>query len=62
MGKGLGLYFNIGKKTIDLLNKDYNFILKFSFISYTSNGLAFTSTDIKKGEFFLRDLNTQRKN
>lgn len=62
MGKGPGLYSDIGKKTRDLLNKDYNFDQKFSFTSYTSTGLAFTSTGIKKGEFFLGDLNTQLKN
>uniref|UniRef100_A0A0C9S389 TSA: Wollemia nobilis Ref_Wollemi_Transcript_15486_1307 transcribed RNA sequence n=1 Tax=Wollemia nobilis TaxID=56998 RepID=A0A0C9S389_9CONI len=62
MGKGPGLHSDIGKKTRDLLYKDFLVDQKFSLTTYTSTGVAFTSTGTKKGELFLGDLNTQLKN
>ncbi|GAV87633.1 Porin_3 domain-containing protein, partial [Cephalotus follicularis] len=62
MGKGPGLFIDIGKKTRDLLYKDYQSDHKFAITTYTSNGVAITSTGIKKGELFLADVSTQVKN
>ncbi|XVE85926.1 hypothetical protein DITRI_Ditri17bG0131200 [Diplodiscus trichospermus] len=62
MGKGPGLYSDIGKKARDLLYKDYQGDHKFTFTTYTSNGVAITSTGIKKGELLLADVSTQLKN
>ncbi|GMI83423.1 ARABIDOPSIS THALIANA VOLTAGE DEPENDENT ANION CHANNEL 1, voltage dependent anion channel 1 [Hibiscus trionum] len=62
MGKGPGLYSDIGKKARDLLYKDYQADHKFTLTTYTSNGVAITSTGIKKGELLLADVNTQLKN
>nr|KJB30017.1 hypothetical protein B456_005G139100 [Gossypium raimondii] len=56
MGKGPGLYSDIGKKARDLLYKDYQADHKFTVTTYTSNGVAITSTGIKKGELLLADL------
>eukprot|EP00252_Welwitschia_mirabilis_P004081 TRINITY_DN1426_c0_g1_i1.p1 TRINITY_DN1426_c0_g1~~TRINITY_DN1426_c0_g1_i1.p1 ORF type:complete len:278 (+),score=54.96 TRINITY_DN1426_c0_g1_i1:194-1027(+) len=58
---GPGLFSEIGKKTRDLLYKDYLVDQKFSVTTYTSSGLAFTSTGVKKGDLFLGDLSTQLK-
>ncbi|KAH7515882.1 mitochondrial outer membrane protein porin of 36 kDa [Ziziphus jujuba] len=62
MGKGPGLYSDIGKKARDLLYKDYQSDHKFTVTTYTSSGIAITSTGIKKGELFLADVSTQLKN
>ncbi|KAG8493172.1 hypothetical protein CXB51_010538 [Gossypium anomalum] len=62
MGKGPGLYSDIGKKARDLLYKDYQADHKFTVTTYTSNGVAITSTGTKKGELLLADVNTQLKN
>ncbi|KAH1064251.1 hypothetical protein J1N35_029238 [Gossypium stocksii] len=62
MGKGPGLYSDIGKKARDLLYKDYQADHKFTVTTYTSNGVAITSTGIRKGELLLADVNTQLKN
>ncbi|MBA0660118.1 hypothetical protein Goklo_012170, partial [Gossypium klotzschianum] len=75
MGKGPGLYSDIGKKArgrnflifcfcfnSDLLYKDYQADHKFTVTTYTSNGVAITSTGTKKGELLLADVNTQLKN
>ncbi|XP_058084853.1 mitochondrial outer membrane protein porin of 36 kDa-like [Magnolia sinica] len=62
MSKGPGLYSDIGKKARDLLYKDYQCEQKFTVTTYTSTGVAITSTGIKKGELFLADINTQLKN
>eukprot|EP00252_Welwitschia_mirabilis_P021991 TRINITY_DN5808_c0_g1_i2.p1 TRINITY_DN5808_c0_g1~~TRINITY_DN5808_c0_g1_i2.p1 ORF type:complete len:108 (-),score=16.51 TRINITY_DN5808_c0_g1_i2:32-355(-) len=60
--KGPGLFSEIGKKTRDILYKDYLADQKFSVTTYSSTGLAFTSTGVKKGDFFVGDLTTQLKN
>ncbi|KAF3971425.1 hypothetical protein ACB098_03G164900 [Castanea mollissima] len=62
MVKGPGLYSDIGKKARDLLYKDYQSDHKFTVTTYTSTGVAITSTGIKKGELFLADVSTQLKN
>lgn len=62
MGKGPGLYSDIGKKARDLLNKDYQSDQKFTLTTYTATGVAITSTGTKKGDLFLADVNTQLKN
>lgn len=61
MGKGPGLFSDIGKKAKDLLTKDYNYDQKFTVTTFSETGLAFTSTGVKKGEQFSGDLNTQYK-
>ncbi|XP_059648885.1 mitochondrial outer membrane protein porin of 36 kDa-like [Cornus florida] len=62
MGKGPGLYLDIGKKARDLLYKDYQTDHKFTLTTYTDTGVAITSSGIKKGDLFLADVNTQLKN
>ncbi|MBA0721457.1 hypothetical protein Golax_009001 [Gossypium laxum] len=62
MGKGPGLYSDIGKKARDILYKDYQADHKFTVTTYTSNGVAITSTGTKKGELLLADVNTHLKN
>ncbi|XP_077240444.1 mitochondrial outer membrane protein porin of 36 kDa-like [Tasmannia lanceolata] len=62
MGKGPGLYSEIGKKARDLLYKDYQTDHKFTVTTYTSTGVAITSTGIKKGDLFIGDITTQLKN
>lgn len=61
MGKGPGLFSEVGKKARDLLYKDYNYDHKFSLTTCTSTGLSFTSTGSKKGEAFLGDVTAQFK-
>jgi voltage-dependent anion channel protein 2 len=62
MGKGPGLYTDIGKKARDLLYKDYHSDHKFTITTYSPTGVAITSSAIKKGDIFLADVNTQLKN
>ncbi|KAI4389046.1 hypothetical protein MLD38_001311 [Melastoma candidum] len=62
MGKGPGLYSDIGKKARDLLYKDYQSDHKFTLTTYSPTGVAVTATGTKKGDFFLADVNTQLKN
>ncbi|KAL4653708.1 hypothetical protein ACB092_01G324900 [Castanea dentata] len=62
MAKGPGLYTEIGKKTRDLLYKDYQTDHKFTITTYSPTGVAITSSGTKKGELFLADVNTQLKN
>ncbi|KAJ4711275.1 Mitochondrial outer membrane protein porin [Melia azedarach] len=62
MVKGPGLYSDIGKKARDLLYKDYQSDHKFTVTTYTSTGVAITSSGIKKGEVFLADVSSQLKN
>lgn len=59
--KGPGLYSDIGKKARDLLYKDYQSDQKFTLTTYTADGVAITSTGIKKGDAFLADVNSQLK-
>ncbi|XWS40848.1 hypothetical protein CRYUN_Cryun17cG0031300 [Craigia yunnanensis] len=62
MGKGPGLYTDIGKKARDLLYKDYQTDHKFTLTTSSPMGVAITSAGTKKGDLFLADVNTQIKN
>ncbi|KAL6497498.1 Voltage-dependent anion-selective channel protein 1 [Orobanche hederae] len=57
MGKGPGLYSNIGQKAPDLLYNDYNSYQKFTRIAYSPTGNVLTSTCTKKGDLFLKNKN-----
>ncbi|WOH09661.1 hypothetical protein DCAR_0729119 [Daucus carota subsp. sativus] len=61
MGKGPGLYSDIGKKTRDLLYKDYQSDQKFSITTYSTTGAVIASSATKKGELLLADVSTQLK-
>ncbi|KFK28435.1 hypothetical protein AALP_AA8G514300 [Arabis alpina] len=61
MSKGPGLFIDIGKKAKDLLTRDYNSDQKFSISTYSSSGVAFTSTALKKGGVHAADVATQYK-
>ncbi|XP_058778066.1 mitochondrial outer membrane protein porin 2-like [Vicia villosa] len=56
MGKGPGLYSDIGKLAKDLLTKDYNSDQKLTVKSYSTTGVAFTSTALKKGGLSTGDV------
>ncbi|CAL0330948.1 unnamed protein product [Lupinus luteus] len=62
MVKGPGLYSDIGKRTRDLLFKDYQNDHKFTITTHTSTGLEITSSGVKKGEIYLADVSTKLKN
>ncbi|XP_047311911.1 mitochondrial outer membrane protein porin of 34 kDa [Impatiens glandulifera] len=62
MGKGPGLYTDIGKKAKDLLYRDYQSDHKFTITTYSPTGVAITSSGVKKGDVFVADVNTQLKN
>lgn len=62
MVKSPGLYSDIGKRARDLLNRDYQADHKFTVTTYTSTGVAITSSGTKKGEVFLADVNAQLRN
>ncbi|KAF3444753.1 hypothetical protein FNV43_RR14446 [Rhamnella rubrinervis] len=62
MGKGPGLYTDIGKKARDLLYKDYQSDHKFTITTYSPTGVAITSSGTKKGDQLLADVTTQLKN
>ncbi|KAL8150181.1 hypothetical protein V2J09_019989 [Rumex salicifolius] len=59
MVKGPGLYSDIGKKARDLLYKDYQSDQKFTLTTYTSSGIAITSSGIKKGDLLFADVSTK---
>ncbi|PPD95540.1 hypothetical protein GOBAR_DD07433 [Gossypium barbadense] len=61
MGKGPGLYTEIGKKARDLLYKDYQTDQKFTLTTSSPTGVSITSAGTKKGDLFLADVNTQLK-
>lgn len=61
MGKGPGLFTDIGKKAKDLLNKDYLQDHKVIISTQSETGLAFTTTGVKKGDFFIGDVVTKFK-
>ncbi|CAN4093624.1 unnamed protein product [Withania somnifera] len=62
MGKGPGLYSDIGKKARDLLYREYQTDHKFTITTYSPTGVAITSSGQKKGDLFLADVSTQLKN
>lgn len=61
MGKGPGLFSDIGKKAKDILNKDYVQDHKVTISTVSETGLAFTTTGVKKGDAFVGDLVTKFK-
>lgn len=61
MGKGPGLFSNIGKKARDLLTKDYSYDQKFAVATYSDDGLGITSTGMNKGGLFCGDIATLYK-
>ncbi|KAL1538659.1 Voltage-dependent anion-selective channel protein 1 [Salvia divinorum] len=61
MGKGPGLYSEIGKRARDLLYRDYQSDQKFTITTYSPTGVTLTSSGCKKGDLFLADINTQLK-
>ncbi|CAF1783844.1 unnamed protein product [Brassica oleracea] len=62
MGKGPGLYTEIGKKARDLLYKDYQGDQKLSITTYSSTGVSITTSGTNKGDLFVGDVATQVKN
>ncbi|XP_014519367.1 mitochondrial outer membrane protein porin 2 [Vigna radiata var. radiata] len=56
MSKGPGLFTDIGKKAKDLLTKDYTSDRKLTVSSYSSAGVALTSTAVKKGGLSTGDV------
>ncbi|XP_004511842.1 mitochondrial outer membrane protein porin 2 [Cicer arietinum] len=56
MSKGPGLYSDIGKKARDLLTKDYSSDQKLTVSSYSTTGVALTSTAVKKGGLSTGDV------
>ncbi|RWR82924.1 mitochondrial outer membrane protein porin 2-like protein [Cinnamomum micranthum f. kanehirae] len=61
MGKGPGLFSDIGKKAKDLLTKDYCYDQKFTVSTYSSSGVGITSTAVKKGGLSTGDIAAQYK-
>nr|GMC88123.1 mitochondrial outer membrane protein porin of 36 kDa [Ipomoea batatas] len=61
MVKVPGLYSDIGKKARDLLYNDYVADHKFTVTTCNSNGVAVTSSGVKKGDLYLADVSTQLK-
>ncbi|KAL2504746.1 Mitochondrial outer membrane protein porin 2 [Abeliophyllum distichum] len=56
MSKGPGLFSDIGKKSKDLLTKDYLSDHKFSVSTYSASGVALTSSTVKKGGYSSGDV------
>lgn len=61
MSKGPGLFADIGKKSKDLLTRDYVTDQKFTVSTYSSAGVALTSTALKKGGLSTGDVAVQYK-
>ncbi|KAH7847915.1 hypothetical protein Vadar_031577 [Vaccinium darrowii] len=61
MSKGPGLFSEIGKKSKDLLTKDYISDQKFTVSTYSDTGVAITSTAVKNGGLSTGDLAAQYK-
>ncbi|KAH9550932.1 hypothetical protein CY35_10G097600 [Sphagnum magellanicum] len=62
VGKGLGYYSDIGRKTKDLLTKDYTYDQKFIVSTTTESGLTFTTRGAKHRDAFFGDVTTSFKN
>ncbi|RDX71535.1 Mitochondrial outer membrane protein porin 2, partial [Mucuna pruriens] len=56
MSKGPGLFTDIGKKAKDLLTRDYSSDHKLTVSSYSTAGVALTSTAVKKGRVSTGDV------
>lgn len=61
MGNGPAPFSDIGKKTRDLLNKDYNFDHKFTLLMQSPGGMGVTATGWKKDQIFFGDVSTLYK-
>ncbi|XAR57713.1 hypothetical protein NMG60_11025958 [Bertholletia excelsa] len=61
MSTGPGLFSDIGKKAKDLLTKDYVSDQKISISTYSSAGVAITSTAVNKGGVSTGDVAAQYK-
>ncbi|KAF3660203.1 Mitochondrial outer membrane protein porin of 34 kDa [Capsicum annuum] len=61
MGKGPGLYRDIGKKARDLLYKVYQTDEKISITSGSIAGVTISSSESKKDELFPADVKAQLK-
>ncbi|XP_074571228.1 mitochondrial outer membrane protein porin 1-like [Curcuma longa] len=57
-----GLYSDIGKRTRDLLYKDYQTDHKFTVTTYTSTGVAITASGTKKSDLIFGEIQSQIKN
>ncbi|XP_042422178.1 mitochondrial outer membrane protein porin 1-like [Zingiber officinale] len=57
-----GLYSDIGKRTRDLLYKDYQTDHKFTVTTYTSTGVAITASGTKKNDLIFGEIQSQLKN
>ncbi|PKA50954.1 Mitochondrial outer membrane porin [Apostasia shenzhenica] len=57
-----GLYSDIGKKTRDLLCRDFLTEQKVTITTYTANGAVITATGTKKNDFILGEIQSQLKN
>ncbi|KAH7294651.1 hypothetical protein KP509_27G011600 [Ceratopteris richardii] len=62
MGKGPGIFSDIGKKAKDLLTKDYFQDQKLVITTETDCGLIFTTSSLKKKDLLTGDILTQFKN
>lgn len=61
MSKGPGLFSDIGKKAKDVLTKDYTTDQKLTVSSYSTSGVALTSTAVKKSGVSTGDVAAQYK-
>lgn len=50
---------DIGKKTRDILMKDYNFDHKLTLLVPSATGMGLTATGVKKDQIFIGDISTQ---
>lgn len=61
MGSGPAPFSEIGKKTRDLLTRDYNFDHKFTLTTLSDAGLGLTTTAVKVDQLFIGDICTKYK-
>lgn len=61
MANGPAPFCDIGRKTRDLLTKDYNFDHKFTWSTLSDAGLGLTATGVKLDDLFIGDISTQYK-
>ncbi|KAK2966052.1 hypothetical protein RJ640_029984 [Escallonia rubra] len=61
MGSGPAPFSDIGKRTKDLLTKDYNFDHKFILSIPSSTGVGLTATGLKRDQIFVGDISTVYK-
>ncbi|KAL3623883.1 hypothetical protein CASFOL_032699 [Castilleja foliolosa] len=52
-------FSEIGRRTRDLLTKDYNYDQKLSLSIPSSTGMGLTATGVKKDQIFVGDISTQ---